>query len=108
LLFGQPSRTFYANEIIALAQSGSGAVQRELARLARGELVVVQLLGRQKHYQANPDSPIYAELCGIASKTTGLAEPLRAALGLHGPESTPRSSMARSPRSRILPAAISI
>jgi predicted nucleotidyltransferase len=80
LLFGQPHRTFYANEIIALANSGTGAVQRELARLARSELVVVRLFGRQKHFQANPDSPIYAELCGIASKTMGLAEPLRAAL----------------------------
>ena len=80
LLFGQPQRSFYANEIIALSRSGSGAVQRELARLAQSELVTVRQLGNQKHYQANPDSPIYAELCGIAQKTMGLAEPLRAAL----------------------------
>jgi hypothetical protein len=33
LLFAQAHRSFYANEIIGLAQSGSGAVQRELARL---------------------------------------------------------------------------
>ena len=31
LIFGNPGRTFYANELIALAGSGSGAVQRELA-----------------------------------------------------------------------------
>jgi predicted nucleotidyltransferase len=37
-------------------------------------------VGNQKHYQANPDSPIYTELCGIARKTVGLAEPLRQAL----------------------------
>jgi hypothetical protein len=80
LLFGQPERSFYANELIALTGSGSGAVQRELARLAASGLVVVRLIGRQKHYQANPDSPIFAELCGIASKTIGLAEPLRLAL----------------------------
>lgn len=80
LLFGQPERSFYANELIALTGSGSGAVQRELARLAASGLVVVSLIGRQKHYQANPDSPIFAELCGIASKTIGLAEPLRQAL----------------------------
>ena len=80
LLFGQPDRSFYANEIIALVNAGSGAVQRELAKLAQSELVTVQLLGKQKHYQANPDSPIYAELRGIAQKTMGLAEPLRAAL----------------------------
>lgn len=32
LLFGQPARSFYANELISLAGMGSGAVQRELAR----------------------------------------------------------------------------
>lgn len=80
LLFGQPDRTFYATELIALAGVGSGAVQRELARLAQSGLVTVRPVGNQKHYQANPDSPIYAELCGIARKTVGLAEPLREAL----------------------------
>ncbi len=80
LLFGQPDRSFYANEVIALANAGSGAVQRELARLAQSGLVTTRPVGNQKHYQANPDSPIYAELCGIARKTVGLAEPLRAAL----------------------------
>jgi predicted nucleotidyltransferase len=56
-------------------------VQRELARLAQSGLVTVRPVGNQKHYQANPDAPIYAELCGIAQKTVGLAEPLREALG---------------------------
>lgn len=81
LLFGQPDRSFYATEIIALAAVGSGAVQRELARLAQSGLVTLRPVGNQKHYQANPDSPIFAELCGIARKTVGLAEPLREALG---------------------------
>lgn len=80
LLFGQPERSFYANELIALTRSGSGAVQRELARLAQSELVTVRVSGNQKHYQANPRSPIFAELCGITEKTMGLAEPLRSAL----------------------------
>ena len=80
LLFGQPDRSFYATEIIAMAGVGSGAVQRELARLAQSGLVTLRPVGNQKHYQANPDSPIFAELCGIARKTVGLAEPLRQAL----------------------------
>ena len=80
LLFGQPDRSFYATELIALAGAGSGAVQRELARLVQSGLVTVRPVGNQKHYQANPESPIYAELCGIARKTVGLAEPLREAL----------------------------
>lgn len=80
LLFGQPERSFYATELISLAGVGSGAVQRELARLAQSGLVTVKPVGNQKHYQANPASPIYAELCGVVRKTVGLAEPLRSAL----------------------------
>jgi len=79
-LFGQPGRSFYATELIGLAGAGSGAVQRELARLAQSGLVTVRTIGNQKHYQANPEAPIYAELCGIVQKTVGLAEPLREAL----------------------------
>lgn len=35
LFFVQAERSFYANEVIALVQSGSGAVQRELADLSQ-------------------------------------------------------------------------
>jgi predicted nucleotidyltransferase len=79
-LFGQPDRSFFATELIRLAGGGSGAVQRELARLEDSGLVTVTRVGTQKHYQANPKSPIFSELCSIAQKTVGLAEPLREAL----------------------------
>jgi predicted nucleotidyltransferase len=81
LLFGQPSRSFYANELIGLAGMGSGAVQRELTTLAGSGLVTVRSIGNQKHYQANVEAPIFDELRGIVQKTFGLAEPLRQALG---------------------------
>ena len=80
LLFGQPGRSFYATELIRLAQVGSGAVQRELSSLEQSGLVTVHRVGTQKHYQASPDSPLFAELRSIAQKTFGLAEPLRQAL----------------------------
>lgn len=80
LLFGQPERSFYATELIGLVGAGSGAVQRELARLERSGLVSVHRKGTQKHFQADPASPLFGELCGIARKTFGLAEPLRAVL----------------------------
>ena len=79
-LFGQPERSFFATELIKLAGGGSGAVQRELARLEDSGLATVSRVGTQKHYQANPKSPIFSELCAIAQKTVGLAEPLRDAL----------------------------
>ena len=51
-----------------------------MASLAQSGLVTVRAVGNQKHYQANAESPIFAELCGIAQKTVGLAEPLREVL----------------------------
>jgi len=63
-----------------LANSGRGAVQRELERLRSGGLVNVTMMGTQKHYQANPASPLFDELCGIVRKTFGLEEPLREAV----------------------------
>ena len=80
LLFGQPERSFFTRELIDLAGGGRGAVQRELARLHESGLIVQTVLGNQKHYQANADSPIFAELRGIVRKMLGPADVLRAAL----------------------------
>lgn len=80
LLFGQPARSFFTNELIGLVGAGSGAVQREVKRLVESGLVTVTRLGSQKHYQANPAAPIFKELRGIVTKTLGPAEVLRAAL----------------------------
>ena len=71
VLFGAPDRSFYANEVIALAQSGTGAVQRELASLSEAGLLTVSKQGNQKHYQANAAAPVFAELRGLVLKTTG-------------------------------------
>jgi predicted nucleotidyltransferase len=80
VLFGNHSRSFYANELIALVGSGSGAVQRELAQLEAAELVTISRIGNQKHYQANSSAPIFEELHGLVLKTSGLVDVLRAAL----------------------------
>lgn len=80
LIFGQPDRSFYTSEIIRTVRSGSGAVERELARLQRGGLVTVERIGNQKHYRANRQSPIFDELRGLVLKTVGLAGPLRESL----------------------------
>ena len=80
LLFGRPERTFYASEVISHARAGSGAVQRELARLEGAGLVTARRIGSQKHYQANAQSPLFEELRSIVRKTVGLVGPLREAL----------------------------
>ena len=80
LLFGQPGRSFFVTQIMAVVNSGSGAVQRELSRLSESGLVTVTRAGTQKHYQANRNSPIFKELCSIILKTVGLEEPIREAV----------------------------
>lgn len=80
LLFGQPERVYQSSELIRLADSGTGAVHRLLTRLADAGLVTAERVGNQKHYRANPDSPVFVELRGLIGKTTGLAMPLRVAL----------------------------
>src|SRR5690242_21833434 len=79
-LYGQPQRSFTVTELIASTGAGSGAVQRELAKLTASGLLTVRPIGNQKHYQANPAAPIHGELVAILQKTVGLAEPLRDAL----------------------------
>ena len=79
-LFGESGRSYAVNELIQATGSGSGAVQRELARLAGSGLLTVEHVGNQKRYRANPDAPIHDELVSIVRKTFGLAEPLREAL----------------------------
>lgn len=80
LLFGNPNRSYYANEIVRFAGAGIGTVQRELERLAAAQLVTVSKRGNQKHYQANREAPIFGELRGIVLKTFGVADHLRSAL----------------------------
>jgi predicted nucleotidyltransferase len=80
LIFGQPGRSFYMSEIVRNVHSGTGAVERELSRLQRSGLVSVERIGNQKHYRANHQSPIFAELQSLVVKTVALTEPLRKSL----------------------------
>ena len=80
LLYGQPQRKFQSNEIIRLVNSDTGAVHRALGRMAAAELVSVESVGNQKHYQANTASPVFEDLSSLVRKTVGLRIPLQAAL----------------------------
>jgi predicted nucleotidyltransferase len=80
LLFGHPDQTFYAKEIVRFAGVGIGTVQRELEKLSSVGLLNVKMIGNQKHYQANRQSPIFEELRGIVLKTFGVADVLLQAL----------------------------
>ncbi len=80
LLFGQDRRDFSISELISGSGAGSGAVQREVAKLVASGLVEQRRVGNQKRYRAFAGSPIHAELVALVHKTIGLAQPLREAL----------------------------
>lgn len=79
-LFSEPGRTWSISELIQTTGAGSGAVQREVARLSGSGLLLMEQIGNQKRYRTNPDAPIHDELAAIVRKTFGLAGPLREAL----------------------------
>ena len=80
LVFGQPQRSFGTVELIKLAASGRGAVQRELELLSRAGLIKSEIVGLQKRYRANEDAPVFEELRRIVEKTSGVAAIVAAAL----------------------------
>ena len=79
-LFGQPERAFHLNELRRLTGLGSASLQRELNRLANAGLVDTQSVGNLRRFQANPQSPVYAELVALTRKTLGTVPVLRNAL----------------------------
>ena len=79
-LFGQPQRAYHLNELRRLTGLGSASLQRELNRLAAAGLVDAQAVGNMRRFQANPQSPVYAELVALTRKTLGTVPVLRDAL----------------------------
>jgi predicted nucleotidyltransferase len=80
LLFSRADESFYLREVVRRAAVGSGAVQRELQRLADVGIVVRRVRGRQVYYQANRQCPVFPELQGLLVKTAGVTDVLRVAL----------------------------
>ena len=79
-IFGQPERAYHLSELRRLTGLGSASLQRELNRLAAAGLVDVQAVGNLRCFQANPNSPVYAELVALTRKTLGTVPQLRDAL----------------------------
>jgi len=77
LLFGQPDKSFYLNEVVREAAMGRGVISRELAKLTDAGLLLISKQGNQNHYQANYASPIFNELQGIVNKTFGITAVLK-------------------------------
>jgi uncharacterized protein len=84
LLYGRPDEARYLNDIVRAVGAGTGAVQRELARLTAAGLLRRVVRGKQVYFQANPDAPIFPEIRGLIVKTVGAVAVLRSGLEMLG------------------------
>ncbi|MBA2293127.1 MAG: nucleotidyltransferase domain-containing protein [Gemmatimonadales bacterium] len=80
LLFGQTRQAYYLREIAQRTGLAVGSIQRELANLVRGGIIEREAQGAQMYFRANERSPVYGELVGLMTKTTGLGGVLQGAL----------------------------
>jgi predicted nucleotidyltransferase len=78
--FGDPDRWWYMREIARHLARPPSSLQRELAALVRGGILLLRREGKQVYYQAARQSPIFSELQGLLLKTVALADVIRAAL----------------------------
>jgi DNA-binding transcriptional ArsR family regulator len=79
----QPERWWYLSDLARHLELHHASLQRELARLAGAEILLMRRDGNRVYYRANTDSPIFPELRGLLAKTAGIVEVLRDALLAH-------------------------
>ena len=79
-LLGQPEKTWYVSEIARRMGVPSSSLQRELQNLTQVGILKTHRQGRMAYYQANKESPVFAELRGLLLKTVGLVDVLADAL----------------------------
>jgi predicted nucleotidyltransferase len=75
-----PESSLHVRELARLTGASPGSLHRDLRAMAELGLLVRQEVGRQVHYRANTDSPIFPELSGLLRKTAGVVDVLRDAL----------------------------
>jgi DNA-binding transcriptional ArsR family regulator/predicted nucleotidyltransferase len=76
----QPEKAWYASELAQRLGVPSSSLQRELHDLGEAGILKTHRQGRMVYYQANRDSPVFADLRGLLLKTAGLVDVLAQAL----------------------------
>ena len=79
-LFLHPEKSLHVRELARVTGASPGSLHRELRALSDLGLLLRQEVGRQVHYQANRQCPVFGELAGLLRKTAGVADVLRDAL----------------------------
>lgn len=76
-----PDSSLHVRELARLTGASPGSLHRDLRAMTALGLLLRQEVGRQVHYRANTQSPVFDELAGLLRKTAGLVDVLRDALG---------------------------
>ncbi len=84
LLFGPEEVELHQRELARRSGLAIRAVQLELEKLTRLELVQTRRDGNRLYYRANRDHPLYGNIQNLILKTAGLIDVLRDALGKGG------------------------
>lgn len=80
LLLLHPEMRYHVREISRLTDTTAGTLHRELAKLAKAQVLIREESGNQVYYQANTAFPLFEELASILRKTSGLSDILAEAL----------------------------
>jgi predicted nucleotidyltransferase len=80
VLYGHADETFYLRQLVRVAGSGTGAVQRELKALTEAGIIRRIAKGRQVYYQADARCAVYPELKSLITKTAGMGDALKMAM----------------------------
>ena len=75
-----PDASLHVRELARLTGASPGSLHRELRALSAAGLLLRREIGRQVHYQADVQCPVFGELAGLLRKTAGLVDVLRMAL----------------------------
>ena len=80
LLFGFDAKELYMRDIERRSGFSIGAIQTELKKLLRFELVEKRKDGNRIYFQANKEHPLYSDLRNLVLKTNGLVDIIKDAL----------------------------
>lgn len=80
LLFDGSAQSRYLRDLERDCGLNASALQKELVKLVKADLIIAEKDGNRVYYHANQDHPIYLELVRIVDKTSGLQAILKTAL----------------------------
>jgi predicted nucleotidyltransferase len=80
VLYGHIGEGFYLRQLARRTDIALGPVQREIRQLVDAGLVSRKIVGAQTLYSANQESPVFAEIKSLVTKTVGMHDVLYTAL----------------------------